>query len=122
MLGYALQFGTQAVAATVGTLVELGQASAYTLLKMMQWPIHAMEVAIGPRPARSPSKQVPLARAPRVCMDPETLAAYADGFGGAEERAQMESHLAGCRACRASIALALSLDPADPGLGTAFRA
>ena len=46
----------------------------------------------------------------KECPGHEDLAAYADGLMASTEQAVMEFHLAECRACRATIALAIETE------------
>jgi eukaryotic-like serine/threonine-protein kinase len=41
------------------------------------------------------------------CPEPETIAAYLDGNASPEEKAFIERHIANCRECRMTIALAV---------------
>lgn len=55
------------------------------------------------------------------CVDPEVLAAYADGGLSAEERAAVEVHLASCRDCRHALALQVQSDPLGASASASVR-
>ncbi len=51
-------------------------------------------------------------RAGEACVDPEVLAAYADGALTDAERTQVDAHLADCGVCRAELLALVESDPA----------
>lgn len=117
MLSQALHFGTHAAAATMQTLVGMGQTQANAMATLMRFPFRAMEVAMGivvdAASAGRQAEEVVISppRPVMVCPEPELLAAYADSALELDERHETEEHLVLCARCRALVALVAGSSP-----------
>lgn len=139
MIGFALQLGTDAAAATMVQLAGLGTRQARAMRNLFALPFTAMDAAVeaafGPRPKRLPVRTNPpaAAAAPLAlavefeipdtfqCPEEETLAAYADHGLMPEEQSRVESHLVECEACRYRVAIVVGA-PEPEEVCTAYRA
>lgn len=141
MIGFALQLGTNAAAATMVQLAGIGTRQARVMRNLISLPFEAVDAAVeaafGPRqrPNRvhrlSPAGAMPTApaalpaashvRTTPACPDEEMLAAYADHALLPEEQVRVENHLVDCENCRFRVALAVGV-PAPEEACTAYHA
>lgn len=140
MIGFALQLGTNAAAATMVQLAGLGSRQARAIRNLISLPLDAVDAAVeaafGPRQKARRTCRVPVSGAPASpspiqpvlltgsfapCPNEEALAAYADHALLPEEQIRLESHLVECEACRDRVALAVGV-PAPEEACTAYLA
>ncbi len=126
MIGYAFQFGTQAAATTVETLVDMGATQAHAMVSLLgiplRIPFHAMHAAMEFARDMPSHEAMPRATAYTSCPEAEALAAYADGAVDGFERAELEAHLILCRSCRGTIADVVLMAPLGPPVSLGFHA
>ncbi len=139
MIGFALQLGTNAAAATILQLAGIGTLQARVMRNLIVFPFNAMDAAVeaafGARPktrrtagavgtdspTSPPSSVRESVGRSASCPDAEALAAYADHGLTEEEQAQVENHLVECETCRTRVALVLGV-PTVEEVCTAYRA